>query len=58
MKNNFMNKLAFISQSGNVMKSTLAAATALEAIKNDINVAVADLDVESLLGLYSPQLAA
>lgn len=46
MKNNFMNKLAFISQSGNVMKSTLAAATALEAIKNDINVAVADLDVE------------
>lgn len=41
-----MNKLSFISQSGNVMKSTLAAATALEAIKNDLSVAVADLDVE------------
>ena len=41
-----MNKLSFISQSGNVMKSTLAAATALEAIKNDFSVAVADLDVE------------
>lgn len=41
-----MNRLSFISQSGNVMKSTLAAATALEAIKNDLDVAVADLDVE------------
>ena len=41
-----MTKIAFISQSGNVMKSTLAIATALEAIRNELDVAVADLDVE------------
>ena len=40
------NKLAFISQSGNVMKSTLALATALEAQKNGLSVAIADLDRE------------
>jgi len=42
-----MSKIAFVSQSGNVMKSTLATVTALEAIKNNIDVAVADLDVEN-----------
>ena len=42
-----MSKIAFVSQSGNVMKSTLATATALEAIKNDLSVAVADLDIEN-----------
>jgi chromosome partitioning protein len=41
-----MSTIAFISQSGNVMKSTLATATALEAVKNNLSVAVADLDVE------------
>lgn len=41
-----MTNIAFISQSGNVMKSTLATATALEAVSNDLEVAVADLDVE------------
>ncbi|MHC0449681.1 MAG: hypothetical protein ACRY3E_06385 [Candidatus Lariskella arthropodorum] len=40
-----MNKIAFISQSDNVMKSTLAA-TALEAVKSGLDVAVADLDIE------------
>jgi len=42
-----MSVIAFVSQSGNVMKSTLATVTALEATKNDIDVAVADLDVEN-----------
>lgn len=42
-----MSKIAFVSQSGNVMKSTLATATALEAVKNGISIAVADLDVEN-----------
>jgi chromosome partitioning protein len=42
-----MSTIAFVSQSGNVMKSTLATATALETMQNDIDVAVADLDVEN-----------
>ena len=42
-----MSTIAFVSQSGSVMKSTLATVTALEAMKNDIDVAVADLDVEN-----------
>lgn len=42
-----MIRIAFVSQSGNVMKSTLATVIALEAIKNDIDVAVADLDIEN-----------
>ncbi len=41
-----MNKIAFVSQSGNVMKSTLASAMALEAVQNDLSVAIADLDTE------------
>lgn len=41
-----MNLIAFVSQSGNVMKSTLATAMGLEAVHNGINVAVADLDTE------------
>jgi len=41
-----MNLIAFVSQSGNVMKSTLATAMALEAVHNDLKVKVADLDNE------------
>ena len=41
-----MKRIAFISQSGNVMKSTLAIATAIEAVKNKLSASVADLDVE------------
>jgi cellulose biosynthesis protein BcsQ len=41
-----MNLIAFVSQSGNVMKSTLATAMALEAVHNGLSVKVADLDNE------------
>ena len=41
-----MNLIAFVSQSGNVMKSTLATAMALEAVHNDLKVKLADLDNE------------
>ena len=41
-----MNKIAFISQSGNVMKSSLASAMAVECVMNGLDVAVADLDKE------------
>lgn len=41
-----MNKIAFVSQSGNVMKSTLASAMGLEAVLNGINTSVVDLDTE------------
>jgi cellulose biosynthesis protein BcsQ len=41
-----MNLIAFVSQSGNVMKSTLVTAMALEAVHNDLKVKVADLDNE------------
>ncbi|WP_353409278.1 ParA family protein [Arenicella sp. 4NH20-0111] len=41
-----MNKIAFISQSGNVMKSSIACAMAVECANNGLDVAVADLDKE------------
>jgi chromosome partitioning protein len=41
-----MKKLALISQSGNVMKSTLACAIAVEAANNNLNCSIADLDIE------------
>ena len=41
-----MKKIAFISQSGNVMKSSLACAMAVECTNNELDVAVADLDRE------------
>ncbi len=41
-----MNLITFVSQSGNVMKSTLATAMSLEAVHNDLSVKVADLDNE------------
>ena len=41
-----MNLIAFVSQRGNVMKSTLATAMALEAVHNDLKVKLADLDNE------------
>jgi len=41
-----MNKVAFISQSGNVMKSSLACAMAVECSNNGLDVAIADLDKE------------
>lgn len=41
-----MKKIAFISQSGNVMKSSLASAMAVECAMNGLDVAVADLDKE------------
>lgn len=41
-----MNLIVFVSQSGNVMKSTLATAMALEAVHNKLSVKVADLDNE------------
>lgn len=58
--------IAFVSQTGNVMKTTLAAATAIELIKNDVATVALDLDREHrLLGslttwakdraLYHPQ---
>lgn len=39
-------RIVFVSQSGNVMKSTLAAAMAVEATINDLDCAIADLDIE------------
>ncbi len=41
-----MSIISIISQGGNVMKSSLAEAIALEACLNDLDVAVADLDIE------------
>jgi len=41
-----MNKIAFISQSGNVMKSSLSSAMAVECANNGLDVAIADLDKE------------
>jgi len=41
-----MSKIAFVSQSGNVMKSTLATAMGLEAVANGIDTTVVDLDTE------------
>ena len=38
--------LAFVSQTGNVMKTTLAAATAIELVKIGADIAVLDLDRE------------
>jgi cellulose biosynthesis protein BcsQ len=38
--------LAFVSQTGNVMKTTLAAATAIELIKSGADITVLDLDRE------------
>lgn len=38
--------LAFVSQTGNVMKTTLAAATAIELVKSGADIAVLDLDRE------------
>ena len=42
------HKISFISQSGNVMKSSLALAMAVEASRNGLQVGVADLDREHL----------
>ena len=39
-------RIVFVSQSGNVMKSTLATAMAVEATINDLDCAIADLDIE------------
>lgn len=41
-----MKIISFISQSGNVMKTTLANAMALECVNNNYESAIADLDVE------------
>lgn len=41
-----MKTIAFISQSGNVAKSTLATATTLEAVKSGLQAGLADLDHE------------
>jgi len=41
-----MNQIAFVSQSGNVAKSTLACSIAVECEKNNLQVSVADLDIE------------
>ena len=46
--------IAFVSQTGNVMKTTLAAATAIELIKNEVATVALDLDREHrLLGSLS-----
>lgn len=41
-----MSKIAFVSQSGNVMKSTLAIAMGLEAVLNGLDTVLIDLDTE------------
>lgn len=41
-----MNIIAFVSQSGNVSKSSLASAMGVECVNNGLDVAIADLDPE------------